>query len=64
MIAFYDTKLTDDYYENVVYLFGVSIALFVFNLLGLILPLIIGCCRNEEYKGVINNSLKLMNDYY
>lgn len=64
MIAFYAMKLGDDNYENVFYLFGISIALFFFNLLGLIVPLIIGCCRrNKDYKGEINN-LKPMNNYY
>ena len=48
MISFYAMKLSDDNYENAFYLFGVSIDLFVFNLLGLIVPLIIVCCRRNE----------------
>ena len=63
MIAFYAIKLNDGNYENVEYLFSISIALFIFNLAGLILPLIIGCCHNKINKGTMDKSFKLVNDY-
>ena len=44
MAIYYILKINDDDYDKIYYLIGITISLFIINLLGLILPFIINSC--------------------